>query len=705
MARLEDLVAQVSDQLLQQELKEALAELKQRRKFGIVFEQHIPETLLLAGLSIQPGTLVQYRKHRALKETYIVTSVSAEGYASVESVNDSHKSRKYPVTDLLVAKRFGEPIYPTLIPIESLQRGAANQPYHAVINGENFHTLELFLYLIERRVDCIYIDPPYNTGAHDWQYNNRYVDASDSWRHSKWLSFVAKRLALARRLLKPDGVCIVTVDEHEVFHLGMLLERLFPDYRRYMVTLVTNPKGTQERNFGRVDEQAMFVVPQTNMDIIQEEPLDLPTAKKKNQATFILEAQENEDAIGSRLVGDNGVDGLDEGIEWEHQLARRRGTTSSYRHQRPNEFYPIFIDESKHVVVRAGAPIPLDEEPDFSFVDGLRPIWPIDAEGRHRYWRFKTETMQNEIDAGNIVLGKYNEKNDSWTINVKRPKKTTKKLKTVWWDKSHDAGTHGTEVLKKLLGEPGLFPFPKSIYAVRDCLAAVTRNRPDALILDFFAGSGTTFHATCLLNAEDGGSRRCILVTNNEVAERDAKKLNKQGYFRGDQVFEDQGIFERVTKPRCKAVITGRRPDGSPIQGSYIEGGPFEKGFAENIEFYRLDYLDPDDIDLGRRFDSILPALWIAAGGVGTRECKAEQNEQGYSMPADSNYAVLFRESRFSRLLEALKGRPDVTHVWIVTDSQEAYAEMRAALPRDLYVSMLYRDYLRNFRININKDI
>ena len=111
----------------------------------------------------------------------------------------------------------------------AIKRGG-NKPFHAVINGENFHALQLFLYLYEGQVDCIYIDPPYNTGARDWKYNNRYVDAADGWRHSKWLNFIEKRLRLAKRLLKRDGVLIITIDEHEVHHLGMLLERLFPEY-------------------------------------------------------------------------------------------------------------------------------------------------------------------------------------------------------------------------------------------------------------------------------------------------------------------------------------------------------------------------------------------------------------------------------------------------------------------------------------------
>jgi len=242
-----------------------------------------------------------------------------------------------------------------------------------------------------------------------------------------------------------------------------------------------------------------------------------------------------------------------------------------------------------------------------------------------------------------------------------------------------------------------------SVYAVRDCLAPVVRERPNALIVDFFAGSGTTFHATCLLNAEDGGERRSILVTNNEVSEKTAKELNNNGYHRGDSEFEAQGIFEQVARPRCEGVVTGRRPNGTIIPGKHLNGRPFEEGFPENVEFYRLDYLDPDEVDLGLQFEAILPALWLAAGGVGDREKPGDG--QDYSMPEGSTYGVLFKESRFRRFKEALEERPEVTHVWLVTDSEEAYAEMRSALPGWLSASMLYRDYLRNFRINTERNL
>jgi adenine-specific DNA-methyltransferase len=299
------------------------------------------------------------------------------------------------------------------------------------------------------------------------------------------------------------------------------------------------------------------------------------------------------------------------------------------------------------------------------------------------------------------LLGALNEKTKRCTLNHRKLKKDVRRHKTVWWERRHDAGVHGTNVVNNLLGKRGLFPFPKSVYAVQDSLAAVVRNRPNALILDFFAGSGTTFHATCLLNAEDGGSRRSVLVTNNEVEERTARELQKQGIFRGNPEFEKHGIFTQVTRPRCETVVTGLRADHTKVGGAHIDGRPFAQGFEENVEFFRIDYLDPDEVDLGTQFEAIFPSLWLSAGGVGVRP---KMNDPDMLVPASGTYAVLYREERFRKFLAAITGREDLTHVWIVTDSEDAFAEMRAALRPDLVTSMLYRDYLRNFRINTRQN-
>lgn len=421
MARLDDIAAQVKDAALRKKLQDAIADLKRRQRFGLVFEEHIPETTALLGLPVQIGATVQRREDLGGNTLYRVAAVSGRGRATVESLADG-STETVSTRNLLVVKRFGDPIYPALTSVGVLRRGAAEGAHHAVINGENFHALQLFVYLYEGRVDCIYIDPPYNTGARDWKYNNRYVDKNDSWRHSKWLSMMEKRLQLARRLLKRDGVLIVTIDENEAHHLGMLLERTFPGYLHYMITIVINPKGRDKANFAPVHEFAFFIVPDVGRDVI----LRAPSVGQKN----LFETAAEDEAAESLEGDENGESNTEDETtdeepspepEWEWRHARRRGggaESSSYRDRRPNQFYPIYVNEKARTVVRVGESIPLGQEPSFRKVGGLRPLWPIDSEGRHRCWAFVPSSMQRVIDEGNVALGKYHKKRNDWTVKV-----------------------------------------------------------------------------------------------------------------------------------------------------------------------------------------------------------------------------------------------------------------------------------------------
>jgi adenine-specific DNA-methyltransferase len=693
MARLDDLIAQVPDPRLRREIEAALAEMKRRQRFGLVFEEHVPETMALYGLPVQVGSLVQKRDDTTAKTLYRVTALR-ESTATVEPT-DGGSPETAPVANLLIVKRFGEPIYPALTPLGSIRRGPADKPHHAVINGENYHALQLLLYLYEGQVDCIYIDPPYNTGARDWTYNNRYVDSNDAWRHSKWLSMMQKRL------LRPDGVLIVTTDEHEVHHLGVLLEQIFPEASRQMVTIVINQKGVAQGRLSRVEEYAFFCF----------------------NPGFQMEPYHDD-----LLSPDRGSSKRPQEPRWERLL---RGGANSRRDERPGLFYPIYVDPEKRAITRIGDPLPLEQMPDLSNVGSRVVAWPLRTDKSLGRWRVSPSTLRTLLASGYVRLGGFDEARGTWTVlylgekaqnqvvsgvlqltdrdevtgevQVQYAQAEQRSIKTVWHRASHEAGNYGSTLLRNLLGEGGLFAFPKSLYAVRDALGVVVRNRPDAIVVDFFAGSGTTLHATCLLNAEDDGRRRCVLVTNNEVSEDRARTLNRQDCFRGDPKYEACGVFERVARPRCETTITGRRPDGSPVPGSYLDGRTMADGFEENVEFYRLDYLDPDEVDLGRQFEAILPSLWLAAGGIGDRGTPTEG--QDFTMPAGSTYGVLFKESRFRRFLDALEACSDVTHVWLVTDSEEAYAEMRSALPQGIRASMLYRDYLRNFRINTERNL
>ena len=209
MAKLDVLIEQVPDPALRAQLGEAVRDLRRRKSFGLVFEEHIPEIALLPDILVKAGLTVFRRQDTRAEIPLTVTHVH-NGKATV--VNSAGEEMEEPVERLLVLRRFGDPIYPTLTPISSIQRGNG-RPFHAVINSDNYHALQLLRFMYEGQVDCIYIDPPYNTGARDWTYNNNFVDVKDTYRHSKWLSFMEKRLRLARALLKANGVLIITIGE------------------------------------------------------------------------------------------------------------------------------------------------------------------------------------------------------------------------------------------------------------------------------------------------------------------------------------------------------------------------------------------------------------------------------------------------------------------------------------------------------------
>ncbi|MBA3726368.1 MAG: site-specific DNA-methyltransferase [Armatimonadetes bacterium] len=617
-----------------------------------------------------------------------------------------------PIAHLLAIKRFGDPAYVGIEALGGIRR-SKTRPAHTVINGENFHTLQLLSFIYERQADCIYIDPPYNTGARDWTYNNDYVDDTDSYRHSKWLSFMEKRLSIAKRLLKPDGVLIVTIDEHEVHHLGVLLEEIFPAHARQMVTIVINPKGVTQGGLSRVEEHAFFVYPEGQ--VMESKGDDLLTPMKEQEAE---EGNEEEKAVKMPRV------------RWQGLLHSGEGAR---RQDRRHMFYPVLIDEERHAVIGAGEPLlPIEQEdgtlewpePDLDVkIDGYTAVWPIRSDGSWGRWYLGHKTLRSFAEIGYVALGKYDAKRKTWAmsylyrslrqqietgaikitnydetrnvVKVEYSSVPIRRIKTVWHRSRHDAGAYGADLLGDFLGAR-IFAFPKSLYAVRDTLAAIVARRPNALIIDFFAGSGTTLHATCLLNAEDDGNRRCILVTNNEVNPETAKRLNKDGFYRRDPKFEQHGIFEAVTRPRSEAAITGKRADGTPPPGSYLSGRLYADGFEENVEFFRLDYLDGDKVELGQAFDAIHPLLWLAAGARAPRPKNVGSGD--FFISPECGYAVLFRDDAFRDFEEALAEQDDISHVFLVTDSDEAFAEMRERLGTKRKTMMLYRDFLRHFR-------
>ena len=244
------------------------------------------------------------------------------------------------------------------------------------------------------------------------------------------------------------------------------------------------------------------------------------------------------------------------------------------------------------------------------------------------------------------------------------------------------------------------FPYPKSVYAVEDALRFFVASKPNALVLDFFAGSGTTTHAIMRLNHRDGGRRRSVCVTNNEVGVTEQAALRARGLKPGDKEWEALGICDYITKPRIRAAITGTTTTGSPVTGVYRFGDelPMAHGFRENAEFFTLTYEDPTLVLLGRRFEAIAPLLWLRAGAQGERI--AHVAEEGWTIPAAACYGVLFDTTAWGAFVAAAARRDDLTHAFIVTDSLVEYQQIVARLDPALPTTRLYADYLRTLEIN-----
>ena len=259
MAALNDLINQVQDKALRERLMAEAARLTKQKKFGLVFEEHIPECTPLYGIEIKCGSTVA-KKTGAINDMYRVTKINGGDAVCLHLA--SGESVTITLSDLVPVAKFGEPIYPTLQPIDKVENAPDSDLWHTLIEADNYHALQLLEYLYPQKVDCIYIDPPYNTGARDWKYNNDYVDSSDSYRHSKWLSMMQKRLKIAKRILNPnDSVLIVTIDEKEYLHLGCLLEEMFPEANIQMVSTLTARSGAARFNsFSRVNEFIYFVM-------------------------------------------------------------------------------------------------------------------------------------------------------------------------------------------------------------------------------------------------------------------------------------------------------------------------------------------------------------------------------------------------------------------------------------------------------------
>lgn len=698
MAAINDLISQIQDETLRNRIQEEVSKMAKQKKFGLVFEEHMPESTPLYDMPIKKGCNVMRRDSKDDKSIYIVLKVEGDTAVCVKP-EQKDKAVAFELKDIVRVAEFGESIYPYLKPLDSVCNAPDSDLWHTLIEADNYHALQLLEYLYAGKVDCIYIDPPYNTGAKDWKYNNDYVDGADAYRHSKWLSFMQRRLKLAKKLLNPaDSVLIVTIDEKEYLHLGCLLEEMFPEANMQMVSSVINPAGVSRGGqFARTDEYIFFLT----FGSCAPSPLCL-----------------SEDWRG-KIKG-----GYKDKLRWN---GLQRSGTATLRSDRPNMFYPIFITNDGTKIVEVGNSIPLDvDRTTIQAPAGQIAIWPIFPDGREGRWRLGRDTLIELIEKHYVHIGKVQGDraaitylaqgeqakvengdfpvvgyNPDGSIIVDESGYEARFLPgTQWWITSHDATQKGTKMLNDIIGRR--FTFPKSVYATHDAIQFFVANKPNALIVDFFSGSGTTMHAVNLLNAEDGGYRRCIMVTNNEVSADEAKMLKDKGYQPGDAEWEKLGIANYVTWPRTVCSIKGQDVNGNPLKGDYLGSEPpmhMADGFKANAAFFKLGFLDPTAVSLGMRFSEMLPTLWLKTGSKGKcPELTGEQVPDMLILP-ENQFAVLINENTFADFAEKLAEHPEIQTVFLATDYEVNYQSM----VKNLNVTeayQLYRDYLDHFRVN-----
>lgn len=487
-------------------------------------------------------------------------------------------------------------------------------PTNILIEGDNYHALSVLNYTHKGKIDVIYIDPPYNTGAKDWKYNNSYVDESDDYRHSKWLSMMHKRLSLSRSLLKKDGVMIVTIDDHELFSLLGLLE------------------GLNAKTLGRV---SICIKPEG-----------------RRQSKYLMEAHEYAVFVtwGNPVMRGLNVDfGLDfpekdniSSFRWEGLMRR-----DAPREDRGSDYWYAF-----HVAQ--------DGKIYFEPQKGTKEIWPINSKEIERVWLWDRERAKENIKELSAVIRK-----ERVTIYYKRREQGRVKPTTFWYGSKYNANAYGTRLLQAILPKSN-FDFPKSLFSVMDCIDIFLP--PDGVVLDYFAGSGTTGHAVLMLNKQEKerGQRSFILCTNNE---------NK--------------ISEEVTFPRIKHVIKG------------VKGLPDITGVSASLKYFRTDFVDADPTDKNKRKLTEMAADMLCLK-EGTFEKIANKKVFKIYKNTDHYTGIIFDQMAipdFKEAIAKLKGKFSVYVFSLGDDSlEDEFKDIKQKVQLSPIPEVILRVYRRIFK-------
>ena len=392
----------------------------------------------------------------------------------------------------------------TEVPERAIISEDKDAPNHILIEGDNLEALATLAYTHEGKIDVIYIDPPYNTGNKDFIYNDSYVDKEDSYRHSKWLSFMSRRLKIAKKLLSDRGVIFISIDDNEQAQLKLLCDEIFNEVN-FIGNIIWEKADSPRMDAKIISSRHDFIVTYAK---------DISTLPLNKIKSYEIPSHYNK---------------LDsEGRRYYLKPLRYMGNADS-REDRPNMFFPIIAPDGEKV-------------------------YPKRADGSDGRWRWSLDKTIKEFDKIEFIKTK-----NGWSVNTKiyADSVIDTPVETIWYNKDVESNRQAIALLKNIFGSEKIFTNPKPIKLIKRIVSIVGGS--NSTILDFFAGSGTTLHATMQLNAEDGGHRQCILVTNNE-----------------------NNICEEVTYERNRRVIQGY----ANAKGEEVAGLT-----KNNLHYYRTGFV------------------------------------------------------------------------------------------------------------------
>ena len=699
MARIDDLLTQARalDPALGRELAAAI---KERTSFGLVFEDHLPEAVEMPMVPVQEGSFVRILPPRGSTtqpepDVYEVVEVSDDeflltpenqGVDTDEAGGEVIETVTAAREDVVAVARYKDTVYPGLCLDGQVDTEGTKEPVHAVINAENSHALRMLGFTHREAVDTIYIDPPYNTGSNSWIYNDRYVSGDDSFRHSKWLSFMDRRLTLARDLLKETGVIVVAIGDDEHHRLRMLMDKVFGEHN-FISDVCWHGGRKNDARFvsNGADYMLIYAKDKSRWAVPGVKVKDSPDVSTLHSHEIAKQGARwrvpkhgvgNVLAQGRRAWEESGGDETVAGAamkKWFRSLPKDAPERSMN-----NAVY--FLPDGT-----------LCRDDNISWPGGggprydvLHPVTGLPVQVPSRGWIYSDpSTMQQMIDEGRIIFRKDH------TLGIRRKtplESVTGSVAPSVFDRQR---THGTRHLHYPQNDSGVFPdarfpYPKDHTVLMEWLDLMTPR--DGVILDFFGGSGSTMEAVLRLNEENATSERtCILVTNNELNHKDARQLRKDGLRPGEQEWEEHGVYRHVTKPRIETILTGTRVDGTP----------YTNPTAGRVNFFTLTYEAPAAIQHDLAFAKVAPALWLKAGSRG--EVITEIPDHGWA--ATDTYAVLRDTDQTAAFLDNLKDRPDLRHAFVITDSQATFRQVNDHLPPGVASTRLYEDYLTTFKI------